>query len=141
MGVFPRMINRVTAAGIVAVLAGIALIVASVVTATTRVYLVVVIPVLVGASLGFLVGVALLILGFIGIALGGAVRPENGSPEPSDSGTAPEAGSARTGGLVLIGPIPIFFGDARQIGDWYYWVALGAGIVLFTAVLALVYFG
>jgi uncharacterized protein (TIGR00304 family) len=135
------MIGRITLAGLVAVLAGIALIVTSVATGGTRVYLVVVIPVLAGASVGFLVGVALLIAGFVGIAFGGAMRMATAPPDEERPESAPEAARARSGGVVLIGPIPIFYGDARQIGDRYYWLALGAGIALFTAVIALVYFG
>ena len=127
-------------AGRALTLLGIALIVASIVVGDTHVYLVVIIPVLTGTSVGFLAGIGCFLLGLIVWALSDVeLEVDEALPrEPGRPGSASRSVSG--GGLVLIGPVPIFFGGARRLEGRYFWLAVAVGAVLVVGALAAVYF-
>lgn len=83
---------------------GVAAIAAAVLTGGARAGLVVVVPVIFGSSALFLVGILLLIAGMFSLPLAFA---------PSEAGTNGPT-ETTSGGLVLIGPIPIFWGSAGR---------------------------
>jgi uncharacterized membrane protein len=129
------------AVGVALVLLGIGSISISLASGSSHLYLLLVIPVVTGSSAWFLGGTASLLIGLILFAVGyPADRSEGGGPDGGDeeSPDRDRAGSSG-GGVVLIGPIPIFFGGARQFADRYYWLALGAGAATFAAVLVVLY--
>jgi uncharacterized membrane protein len=78
-----------------------------------------------------------------GSPTGGAARPVDPSAPPP-SGQRDEADGSEfdepeveTGGLVLVGPVPIFLGSWRRDPPIPYWVAalIGAGLVVAVFVL------
>lgn len=98
--------------------------------------LLVVVPVIFGASSEFLVGVVLLVFGFatLPLALGYRVAAE------AEDEVAPrahvEAPPAEVGGLLLIGPVPIFFGRWGRVSRRVRLVAAAAGAALLVVALA-----
>ena len=92
-------------AALAVLLAGIALIVAAVLQGAARASIVVIFPVLTGSSFGFLLGTLLVFAGVLGLFLGAA---EDGSASADPRAGDPGGGA---GGVVLIGPFPIFFGS------------------------------
>lgn len=129
-------------AALVVLLIGAGLVALSISTGAARIYLLLfVIPVISGGSLEFLLGVGLVFAGLVGLMLGLSVPS---TPETEEAalvvgprGERPSAPDTATGGVVLIGPIPIFFGAARPAGRRYYLLALVLAAGLFAAVLAL----
>ena len=117
-----------------AIVVGAALIVAAVAEGRALVYLVVVIPVVSGSSAVFLLGVVLLAAGLFSLpwSLAGSL-PEIVPPEEetvdSKSGTA-------SGGVVLIGPVPILFGSWRRVPARTRWILalVGAGLLVLLGV-------
>ena len=90
---------------------------------------VVVLPVVTGSSTEFLLGVVLLFGGFLSLPW---LFAEAGLPptEPASGAASPSTGG---GGLVLIGPVPIFFGGWRTVSRrTRWWVALAGAVVLVT---------
>jgi uncharacterized membrane protein len=118
---------------------GILLVVVAVATESARLYLVVFIPVVAGSS-GWLVGgIACFFVGFLTLPLLWS------EPTPAvPSGPARPAGARatdRSGGLVLLGPVPIFFGAWRHPSTRLYWLAVAVGAALFVGLLvALLFF-
>jgi uncharacterized membrane protein len=86
------------------IVAGVAAIAAAVVTGHAEAGIFVVFPVIFGSSAWFLVGVILLVAGMFSLPLALAA-PDLGSRDRGD---------VASGGLVLIGPIPIFWGAAGR---------------------------
>ncbi len=129
--------------GAVALLvAGVALVALSVIQGGATVYLVVIVPVLSGSSLVFLLGVVLLICGFVALlfafAAGGAEGALALQSEDSTPGAVPSGGGV--GGVVLIGPVPIVFGSWRGISRRARWaLALLGAVLLIAVVLATVW--
>ena len=122
-----------------ALVAGVGLVALSVVEGGANVALVVIIPVLSGSSLTFLLGVMLLIAGFLSLPF--AIAAEWGEEPTSlpSSESAPTEGQGGVGGFVLVGPVPIVFGSWKGISRrarW--WLALAGAVVL---TVALVVFG
>lgn len=111
--------------GLAAVLLGDALL-----RGSAHAALVLVVPVLTGSSAEFLVGVLLLIVGFLSLPLlvSGTYADER------ETGSA-DTEAPRHGGVVLIGPVPIFFGEWRGMSRraYLWWAALGS--VLFVVLL------
>jgi len=110
--------------------AGIALVVLSVLRGGATVSLVLIVPVVSGSSLEFLVGVGLVIAGFAALffaAFDGGIASE---PLPADDGRAPSAGTGGAGGVVLIGPIPIVFGSWRGLSRRGRWLLALVGVAL-----------
>lgn len=114
---------------------GIALVFAAVATGAAQLELVVFLPVFVGgASALFLGGVLAIFLGLVLLPLAFGMefawdpvavdRPER-SPPP------------RAGGVVLIGPFPLFFGSWKSPSRMSWWIAAGVGAAMVVAVLVL----
>jgi uncharacterized protein (TIGR00304 family) len=104
---------------------GVALIANAVLRGQATLYLLLVIPVVSGGSAEFVAGTILVVLGIFGWFATGFV--EVAEREAPDGDPARPSRLNRSGGVVLLGPIPIFFGDARPTtrGGWWAWVALG----------------
>jgi uncharacterized protein (TIGR00304 family) len=125
--------------------AGIALVALSVAQGGATVTLVLIVPVVSGSSLEFLLGVVLLIAGFVALLLAfsvGGVLEAGSLPSEEATDTGPSSGASRggVGGVVLIGPVPIVFGSWRGISRRARWalVLLGTLLVI-AAVLASVW--
>jgi uncharacterized membrane protein len=101
--------------------------------------LVVVVPVVFGASAEFFLGVALVFVGVVTLplALGYTSASSVNEDEelPHAHGGAPPA---EVGGLLLVGPVPIFFGSWRKSGRRAWVAAAAVGTALL--VVALVVF-
>lgn len=134
------MARASTIAAGVALVGGAALIGASVALRATQVFVLGFIPVFTGSSLEFLAGTLLLIFGMVLFAVSrwGPEEAElRAPPTPADPlGTRSEGDF---GGVILIGPVPIFFGGARGLANRYYWLAAGAGVALVAAVVVVLY--
>jgi uncharacterized membrane protein len=111
---------------------GIALIVDALLRGTAQASIVLIVPVLTGGSPEFVVGTLLTFVGLLAVFLSVGVGAVDDEPSPA------EGAPSRSGGVVLIGPVPIFFGEWRQMGQRgrYGWVAAGA---IATAVLVLLF--
>ena len=131
--------------GLVLLVAGAALIAASVATGQGRVSLILIIPVFWGTGvLGFL-AVAALFVGFVVLLFGplfrsgplGTKSPQVPTPTaPGVSKTPPP--SPRYGGVVVFGPFPIAFGSDRQLATWM--LVIGSAIALGFVVLTILWF-
>ncbi len=108
---------------------GVGLIVYAITTGSASVALWVVVPVVSGGSALFLAGVGLVLLGFLALPFGlGGGDEEPGPPEPTAARGPAESG---VGGLLLVGPVPIFFGSWKATPRWVRWtLALVAGLAL-----------
>ncbi|MGA8302411.1 MAG: DUF131 domain-containing protein [Thermoplasmata archaeon] len=76
-----------------------------------RLAVVVVVPVVFGSSIEFVVGVLLLLAGLFSLGL--AFEPAEETDEPGVA--SPPRTSSGGGGLVLVGPVPLFFGAWRDV--------------------------
>jgi uncharacterized membrane protein len=116
--------------GPLCLVSGAALLADAVATGGARLYLLLIIPVLTGTSAIFGVSVVLLVVGFFLLPfafLGSEPTegPQVRAPPPLSS--PPESGS---GGMILIGPVPIFFGAWRRNPPIAYRWAVLLGVVL-----------
>lgn len=118
------------------VVAGAALIADAVARGEATVVWVVVVPVVGGASLEFLAGTLLAVAGIVTVpfAAFGSAEWERSLPSGTPPGDA--APSSGAGGLVLIGPIPIFFGSWRSVSRRTRTVVAVVGAVLLLVVVA-----
>lgn len=89
----------------------------------------VVVPFLIGTGPLFALGVLLVIGGLATLPLAWDAAP---GPVADRSARAP---TARSGGLVLIGPVPIFFGAWETADRRLYWLAAGVGLLLLVVVV------
>ena len=124
---------------------GTGLVLAAVASGGAHLFLVLIIPVVTGGTWELGLGVLFLLLGFFTLPLvfTANVESERAQPIPptrKKSATEPSGPSSaspeNSGGLILIGPVPLFFGTWRHRPPIPYWVAalLGAailGILLF----------
>ena len=118
---------------------GVLLLGVGVATGSARLYLLVFIPVVAGSS-GWLVGgIACLFVGFLTLPL---LWSDEGPTVPTGPRRlAGAAETARSGGLVLLGPVPIFFAGWRHPSPRLYWLAVAVGAALFVGLLvALLFF-
>jgi uncharacterized protein (TIGR00304 family) len=122
---------------------GLALIGYAIRSGTADLVLLVIFPVVSGSSPAFLLGVLLTFVGIVGLMLSlsvGASFVLDEEPEAAGD-AAPSApnrsSSSAAGGVVLLGPVPIFFGAAKPVGRKYYLLAVAVALVLFVVVLAL----
>jgi uncharacterized protein (TIGR00304 family) len=126
-------------------IAGGALMAASVAMGQGQVSLLLIIPVFWGTGvLGFL-AVTALFFGFVVLLFGPLFRsgpPGTKSPQvptptaPGVSNTPPS--SSRYGGVVVVGPFPIAFGSDRQLATWM--IVLGFAIAIGFVVLTILWF-
>ena len=132
-----RSVSALRWTGPALIVLGAVLVAAAVATGAAHLDLVVIIPVFVGgASALFVGGVLALFLGVMLLPL--AFGAEWARPE--ESLTGPRVPSSSVGGVVLIGPFPIFLGAWRHPRRRTFWLAVsvGAALVLAAIVLALV---
>jgi uncharacterized membrane protein len=101
---------------VVLLVAGVVLIVDAVLRGTASVALIAIVPVVSGSSTEFLVGVVLLLVGFLSLPLAFLSLDPGPSPgavvDPRARGETP---TAEVGGLILVGPVPIFFGSWKDV--------------------------
>jgi uncharacterized membrane protein len=120
-------------------IAAVLLIGDAVVRGTASVALFVFIPVLSGDSTEFLLGVVLLLVGFLSIPLAflsGYEAAVVATPiAPRARGETP---SGEVGGLILIGPFPFFFGSWKNVSLRTKLVAAVVGVLLLVAVVVAV---
>jgi uncharacterized protein (TIGR00304 family) len=112
---------------------GAALIVDAVLRGSAHAALILIVPVLTGGSVEFLFGVLLLFLGLLSLP---ALTLMQGL-HATEPGEAPEGGArpSGSGGVVLIGPVPIFFGEWGEMRRRTYWWWVAVASVLFAALL------
>jgi uncharacterized protein (TIGR00304 family) len=113
------------------------LVVHSVLQGNAHLYLLLVVPVVSGSSAEFFFGVLLVALGIFLLpwSLLGPIESEPPRSRPSrPADAAPSEGS---GGVILVGPIPIFFGSWRSPSRARYLTAVGVGLALLLVVVAL----
>ena len=120
---------RTYGAGLVLVF-GLVLIADALRRGSAQASIVLIVPVLTGSSLEFLVGTLLTFVGLLAVFLTSSGLELTEDPD-SPIGAAP-----RSGGVVLIGPVPIFFGEWRQIGRHGFWRWAAAGSIA-TSILIL----
>ncbi|MGI0071719.1 MAG: hypothetical protein ACRECT_06600 [Thermoplasmata archaeon] len=117
--------------------AGAAFVVLSVIEGHAGLAIVVVLPVVYGGSLEFGLGVLLLVAGLLTLPFVSSTRFV--VEDESGSETAVSGGS---GGVVLLGPVPIFLGGWRGVPARTRWILAGVGgAVLVLAVLAWLWLG
>ena len=117
-------------------LAGVALVVLSVTTGTAAFGIALFVPFVVGRSPELAIGVLLIVGGLFTLPLafatggtGDSLDPERSSPDP-----------VRGGGVVVIGPVPVFFGSWKDLPARTRWiVAIGAAVVFALVVLVIVW--
>ena len=124
---------------IVALAAGTALLVDAIARGTAHASLVLIVPVITGTSGEFLVGVLLVFVGLVLLPLLGA-----GETTVATRWTDPaEPGSGRlaSGGVVFVGPVPIFFGEwGKAVRRTYWWWVALASLLLSVALVAWLWF-
>jgi len=116
-------------ASVLALLSGAALIVDSLLRGTAQASIILIVPVLSGNSPEFLIGTLLGFLGLVGVFVTWGTTDLEAPPEPGP-------GARGAGGVVLIGPVPIFFGEWKAMGRRGFWGWVVAGAIA-TALLAL----
>ena len=119
------------AAAVASLVAGAALVFAAVLEGRATLSLIVIVPVVSGASGEFLLGVALLVLGLF-LLPWGLAEPEGDEPllpAPAPSEGGPTSGA---GGVILLGPVPVFFGSWRNVSRRTRWIAalVGAAVLV-----------
>lgn len=117
--------------------AGAALVLDAIARGGASVALVVVLPVVFGASAEFFLGVALLFLGFVTLPLAFGYTFAAEESEGEAPRGHPEAPPQEVGGLLLIGPVPIFFGRWATVRRRTRVLAALAGAVLLVAAVAI----
>jgi uncharacterized membrane protein len=122
---------------LVVLVAGAAFLVDAVLHGRASLTLVVIVPVLSGGSAEFLLGVVLLVVGLFLLPLA-FWEPVESEPLPSGPETPvaapPSAGGA--GGVVLLGPVPIFFGTWKNVSRRVRLLAAVVGAVVLALLVA-----
>ncbi len=117
------------AATIAVFVAGGALLAYAVASGSARVALVLVVPVIGGTSAPFLGGVLLVIGGIVALPFALAPDVEEMATRAPTGPTQPPT-SWGGGGVVLIGPVPIFWGGWRDASRRTRWAVAGVGAAL-----------
>jgi uncharacterized membrane protein len=114
---------------------GLALVVAAVATGAAQLELVVFLPVFVGgASALFLGGIALVFVGLLLLPFTFGMEFELVA---HDAPATSEPTASKSGGVILVGPIPFFFGAWKSPSKVSWWIAAGIGAAMVVAVLVL----
>ena len=129
--------------GLALLVAGLALIAASVAMGQGQLFLLLFIPVYTGTgALGFL-GILVVFLGFLLTSLGSAWRvipapAHTGLPSPGPQAPGPAAvPPAKYGGVVMLGPIPIVFGSDARVAKWMMILGLVLAVLVIAAFVIL----
>ncbi|MCI4350991.1 MAG: DUF131 domain-containing protein [Thermoplasmata archaeon] len=116
---------------------GAGLVVHAVLTGNAHLFLLVIVPVVAGSSVEFFLGVVLLAIGLF-VLPWSLVGTMNEVDSRGAERERPDPGSSHaSGGVVLVGPIPIFFGSWRAPSRARYLAAVAVGLVLLVIVVAL----
>jgi uncharacterized protein (TIGR00304 family) len=127
-------VRAIVGVPVVLLVIGVLLVVVAILRDEATVGLAIVIPFVVGSSLLFLVGVLLIVAGFFALPL--AFTPlEDAGPAPDAGTEADEDGS--WGGVVLVGPLPLFFGRWKNARTRVRVIAALVGAALLVAVVVL----
>ncbi len=105
---------------------GAGLVADAVLRGDAHVEIVLIFPVFSGSSAEFLGGVLAVVLGIVSLAFSGSVAAPAEGP-PSGSAISEADG---VGGLVLVGPVPIFFGRWSEASRRARWAAAAVGAVV-----------
>jgi uncharacterized membrane protein len=120
-------------------LGGIGAIAEAVATGQARLYLVVIVPVVSGSSPLLALGVVALLAGLLALpfAFGAEAPPRSlpTAPRAAPPG-APPAPREAMGGVVIVGPFPIFFGGWRRPSRRAYWLAVVVGVAALVVLVA-----
>jgi uncharacterized protein (TIGR00304 family) len=115
--------------------AGIGLVVWAALHGGATAYLIVVFPVIAGDSGLFLLGVLLIVVGLLMLPF--ALLASDLS-EGKGRRTSPPPPSISTGGVILIGPVPILFGAWKNISSRQRWALAILGVALLALVLVVI---
>jgi uncharacterized membrane protein len=128
--------------GPVCLVFGVLLLVDAVATGAAHLFLVVVVPVLTGTGPLFLLSLVLVVVGFLFLPLAFVGEGLPAAPVGPTGAATPEPVDDRgaSGGMILVGPVPIFFGAWRRNPPISYRWALLLGLVL-AAVAVLLLWG
>ncbi|MGA7923226.1 MAG: DUF131 domain-containing protein [Thermoplasmata archaeon] len=121
---------------------GAALVIAALLSGSGRLYLLLFVPLIAGSSPLFILGVVLLFLGFMFLPTAFVRTPrweEVGHIDPTPDSSSP-SGNFTSGGLILVGPVPIFWGAWKHAPRWAYVISAIAG-ALAVAFLLLYFLG
>jgi uncharacterized membrane protein len=114
---------------------GIVLVAAAVSTGAAQLDVVVIFPVFVGgASALFLGGVVSLFVGLLLLPLAFGAKFE---VEPAGPDASAQPHGERSGGVIILGPFPLFFGSWKNPSRRAWWTAVGVGAAILVAVLVL----
>jgi uncharacterized membrane protein len=133
-----RIVAR--AVGPICLAIGAALLVEALASGGARLYLLVFIPVFTGTTLTFGFSVLFLVMGFLLLPFSfvGTGRSE---PTPTAASILPSPTATReegSGGMILVGPVPIFFGSWRRNPPMSYrWAVLLGAVLAVVAILLL----
>ncbi len=125
--------------GVAGIVAGAALIAASLATGEGHAYLLLIFPVFTSTGALGLLGIVALFAGIamamFSLAAGGipAMEAPGTAPPPAQappSGPSMAAPAPRLGGVVMLGPIPLVFGSDARITKWM--IALGIVLLALT---------
>ncbi|MCI4320463.1 MAG: DUF131 domain-containing protein [Thermoplasmata archaeon] len=119
---------------------GALLIAYSVATGQARFYLVLVVPVVTGSSVVLVLGAVALVVGFLLLPWTFSREEEERSHDEPPTRRPPSSPNETSGGLVLVGPVPLFFGSWRSPTRARYWLAVALGLTLIVAFAALLLF-
>lgn len=121
--------------------AGVGLVIWDVLMGRATFYLVLIFPVVAGTSALLLIGAFLIVVGvfLLPLTLGGfELEEEPPAPMGPSSSGSPSAGTS-AGGLILLGPVPLFLGSWRSAPSWAYGLAAAVGSVLLVLFLLLLF--
>jgi uncharacterized membrane protein len=119
---------------------GTGLVADAVVAGRASLVLVLIVPVVSGASAEFLLGVVVLLLGFLTLPLAFMVPlggPASNTPPRVGRPALPDEISSGVSGLILLGPVPIFFGGWKSVPRWARVLAAAVGALVVVAVVVL----
>jgi uncharacterized membrane protein len=114
---------------------GLVLLAAALATGGAQLELLVIVPVFVGgASALFLGGVIALFLGLLLLPLAFGVRF---ALDPVSLDQSADSRPSRSGGVILLGPFPLFFGAWKSPSRVSWWIAAAVGAAMVVAILVL----
>jgi uncharacterized membrane protein len=115
---------------------GLFLVADAVLRGTASVALVVIFPVVYGGAAEFLIGVVVLLVGFLSLPLAFGGRTEiSRADDGVDRGAHSDAPTFETTGLLLIGPFPTFWGEWKNVARPVKWAVAAVGALLVVAAI------